>query len=155
MQAHVLTAGPPRIFAVIFDPGDEVIDGLERFARETGADAAGFTAIGAFADVTLGYFDLDSETYRRNPVAEQVEVVSLVGDITRCDRSESDDARARAIHAHVVVARSDGIAMGGHLLDGHVRPTLEVIVSESPAHLRRRYDAGTGLALIDLEASRS
>jgi hypothetical protein len=31
-----------------------------------------------------------------------------------------------------------------------VRPTLEVIITESPTHLQRRSDAETGLALIRL-----
>ncbi len=141
------------MFAVIFDPGDEVMGGLERFADETGADAAGFTAIGAFSDVVLGYFDLDAKDYRHNPVAEQVEVVSLVGDITRSETSGAVEAPGRTIHAHVVVARADSTVMGGHLLRAHVRPTLEVVVSEAPAHLRRRHDPTTGLALIDIDAS--
>jgi predicted DNA-binding protein with PD1-like motif len=38
--------------------------------------------------------------------------------------------------------------MAGHLGEAHVRPTLEVIVTESPAYLRKVKDAATGLALI-------
>jgi uncharacterized protein len=56
------------------------------------------------------------------------------------------------VHAHVVLGRSDGTAYGGHLLAAHVWPTLEVVVTEEPRHLRRTIDAQTGLALIDLEA---
>jgi len=55
-----------------------------------------------------------------------------------------------AVHAHVVVGKQDGTAHGGHLIEGHVRPTLEVIVVESPRHLHRRYDPESGLALIRL-----
>ena len=54
------------------------------------------------------------------------------------------------LHPHIVVGKSDGTAHGGHLLEGHVRPTLEVIVTESPAHLQRRSDPETGLALLRL-----
>ena len=46
----------------------------------------------------------------------------------------------------------DGSAKAGHLGEGHVRPTLEVIVTESPAHLRKVKDEETGLALIRLAA---
>jgi predicted DNA-binding protein with PD1-like motif len=52
------------------------------------------------------------------------------------------------LHAHVVVGKADGTAHGGHLLAAVVRPTLEVILVESPRHLQRRHDAETGLALI-------
>jgi predicted DNA-binding protein with PD1-like motif len=54
------------------------------------------------------------------------------------------------VHAHVVVGRQDGQAYGGHLLAARVRPTLEVILVQPPAYLRRRFDPASGLALIDL-----
>ncbi|MBX3028541.1 MAG: DNA-binding protein [Chloroflexi bacterium] len=148
MRSILLDAGPPRTHAVVFDEGDEVMTGLRAFAAETGADAASLVAIGAFSDVTLGYFDLAAKDYRRIPVREQVEVVSLVGNITR---AQDDDDPTRTVHAHVVVARADGAALGGHLLEAYVRPTLEVIATESPRHLRRRHDPATGLALIDVD----
>jgi uncharacterized protein len=52
-----------------------------------------------------------------------------------------------------VLGTRDGTTRGGHLIEGYVRPTLELIVDEVPAHLRRRYDPDTGLALIALEDS--
>jgi uncharacterized protein len=58
---------------------------------------------------------------------------------------------APRIHAHLVVGRSDGTAYGGHLLEGHVRPTLEVVLDESPTALQRRTDPETGLALLSLD----
>jgi hypothetical protein len=57
------------------------------------------------------------------------------------------------VHAHVVVGTATGTAHGGHLLEAHVWPTLEVVVVESPQHLRRTMDEETGLALIQLEAA--
>jgi predicted DNA-binding protein with PD1-like motif len=77
-------------------------------------------------------------------VKEQVEVAALVGDIG------IDEAGAPALHIHLVLGKRDGSAIAGHLAEGHVRPTLEVIITESPAHLRRRRDAETGLNLISL-----
>jgi predicted DNA-binding protein with PD1-like motif len=53
------------------------------------------------------------------------------------------------VHGHVVLAKADGSAHGGHLVSAHVRPTLEVILTESPRHLRRKMDAESGLPLID------
>ncbi len=79
------------------------------------------------------------------PVYGYVEVLSLVGDIAVVDGEPE-------IHAHVVVGLADGAARGGHLLEAHVRPTLEVVVSEAPAYLRRKKDPETGLPLIDLDA---
>jgi predicted DNA-binding protein with PD1-like motif len=93
--------------------------------------------------VVLGYFDWEKKNYERIPFAEQLEVLSLVGDIAR----EGKDAK---VHAHIVLGRRDGSTCGGHLLEGKVRPTLEVMLTESPSELRRVHDPASGLALIDI-----
>lgn len=126
---------------LVFDKGDEVIAGLTRFASEQRITGGHFTAIGAFSDVTLGFLDPESKKYEPIELDEQVEAVSLVGDVML----ENDEP---LIHAHVVVAKRDGSAHGGHLLEAHVWPTLEVVLTESPSHLRRRVDPETGLPLI-------
>jgi predicted DNA-binding protein with PD1-like motif len=129
-------------FALIFDKGDEVVAELTAFAKREQVNAAHFSAIGAFSQATLGFFDRTKRDYRKIPVAEQVEVLSLLGDIA-LDGSEPK------VHAHVVVGKADGTAHGGHLLDAHVWPTLELILTESVQHLRKKMDRETGLALID------
>lgn len=128
---------------LVFDKGDEVMETLTRFASEEGLTAGHFTAIGAFSDVTLGFLDPDTNEYEPIVVDEQVEALSLVGDVSLHDGKPQ-------IHAHVVVGKRDGSAHGGHLLEAHVWPTLEVVLTESPAHLRRAVDAETGLPLIVL-----
>ena len=142
MKSTLLDATGPRTWALIFDKGDEPVAGLTAFAKAQKLGAAHFTAIGAFSDVTLGYFDRAKRDYKKIPLHEQVEVLSLLGDIA-LDKGEPK------VHAHVVVGRADGETRGGHLLEAHVWPTLEVVLVESPRHLRKRHDPETGLALID------
>jgi len=136
-------SGGQRTYAVILETGDEVMECLQRFAKQEQISAAQLTAIGALSDVVLLYFDWQKKEYLQIPVAEQVEVASLLGDI-----AEAPDG-AVSLHVHLVVGRRNGSAMAGHLGKAHVRPTLEIIVTESPAHLRKRKDRVTGLALID------
>ena len=102
---------------------------------------AHFTGIGAFRRLTLGYFDPERLDYRRSPIEEQVEVLSLVGNI-------AIDEEKPKVHAHVVVGKSDGTARGGHILEATVWPTLELVVEESPGYLHRRTDPETRLPLI-------
>ena len=142
MKAKQLDGRGGKTFAVVFETGDETASGLLAFAKEHRLAASHFTAIGAFSDAILGYFDWQKKDYQRIPVREQVEVLSLVGDITLDDKGEPK------VHAHAVLGRSDGTTRGGHLLEARVRPTLEVIVVESAEHLRRRHDPESGLALI-------
>lgn len=117
--------------------------GLQAFAKANDLKAGHFTAIGAFSHATLGFFDREKRGYLKIPINEQVEVLSLMGDIALHKREPK-------IHAHVVVGKADGTAHGGHVLEAHVWPTLEVILVEPPAHLYRRTDEETGLALLNL-----
>ena len=146
MKSTLLLDRDERTFAVVFDKGEEVVEGLTLFAGRERLRASQVTAIGALSGVVLGYFDRRTRQYRRIPVDEQVEVLSLLGVVTL-------DGEKPKLHAHIVVGTSDGNARGGHLLEGHVWPTLEVIVEESPRHLQRRTDPESGLALLDLDSS--
>lgn len=132
-----------RTYIVVLDTDDEAMASLETFAREHNLTAAHFTALGAFREGELYYFEWESKEYLSNPFYEQVEVASLVGDIA-LDREGHP-----ALHAHVVLGKRDGTALAGHLSKGVVRPTLEVVIEETPAHLRRIKDGTTGLALIE------
>jgi predicted DNA-binding protein with PD1-like motif len=144
MKSKSINGGEEQTHVLVFESGDDVLAGLDDFARRNQVTAAHFSAIGGFSDVVLGYFDLATKQYRRIPVPEQVEVVSLSGDIAL-------RAGDPMVHAHVVVGRADGSTLAGHLLEGHVRPTLELILVQSPRYLRRRIDDATGLPLLDLE----
>jgi uncharacterized protein len=142
MKSVVLEATGARTWALIFDKGDEPVTALTAFVKGERLGGAHFTAIGAFSEVTLGYFDRAARDYKKIPLREQVEVLSLIGDVA-LDRGEPK------VHAHVVVGLADGQTRGGHLLSARVWPTLELVLVESPRHLRKRHDAETGLALID------
>ena len=134
---------PEKTWALIFAAGDEAMAVLKSFAEVHSIRSAHFTAIGAFSRATLGYFDMEKKEYLRIPVDEQVEVVTLIGDIAL------EDGKPK-LHAHAALGQRSGAVIGGHLLEGHVRPTLEVILSESPKHLERHFDPQAGLALIRL-----
>jgi predicted DNA-binding protein with PD1-like motif len=144
VKSKLIHDGDEKSFALVFETGEEVITGLLAFASEHKLTASHLTAIGAFERVTLGFFELELKDYKKIPINEQVEVMSLIGNLTLDERGEPK------VHAHVVVGRRDGTAHGGHLLEAYVRPTLEVFLVESPKPLRRKMSAEVGLPLIDL-----
>lgn len=133
-----------RTFVAVLQTGDEVVAVLTQLARQERLSAAQITAIGAFENATVSYFEWQTKRYLPIEVGEQVEVASLIGDIAL------DGRGAPVLHMHVVLGKRDGSAVAGHLGKAHVRPTLEVVIQESPQHLRRTFDPETGLALIDL-----
>jgi predicted DNA-binding protein with PD1-like motif len=146
MKSKLIQDGQEKTFALVFDTGEEVVAGLLQFARDHKLTSAHLTAIGAFERATLGFFDVTKKDYKRIAIQEQVELMSLLGNIAQDDKGDPK------LHAHVVVGKSDGSAHGGHLLDAYVRPTLEVVVVEAAQHLRRTMRGEFGLALLDLSS---
>ena len=133
-----------RTIVVVLDAGEEAFATLARIANTAGISGASLTAIGAFEYAVVGWFDVETRSYRKIRVDQQCEVLSAIGDV-----AAGDDGRA-SLHVHAVLGLSDGTTRGGHLLEGKVRPTLEVVMQETPATLRRRKRPELGIALIDL-----
>ena len=149
MKTKLLNDDREKTYAIIYDKGDEFIGGLKGFAEEQALTSARFTAIGAFKDVVLQYFQRDKKEYKDIPVQEQVEVLTLAGDVALTPEGKPE------VHAHVVLGKSDGTAIGGHIKQAHVWPTLELILTEYPDYLQKRSDPETGLTLIDLGAEKA
>jgi uncharacterized protein len=138
----------PKTYILVFKTGDELAEGLLRFAREENLSTASFKAVGALSSVRLGWFSWESKRYEPSvTLNEQVELLSLIGDVALKDGEP-------IVHAHAVIGKKDGTAHGGHLLSASIRPTCEVVLTESPAHLQKFIDPDSGLALIDAEPFR-
>ena len=134
--------GGLRTFVIVLATDDEAVKSLTSFAVNQRLAASHFTAIGAFSRAVVAYFDWSAKQYRHISIDEQVEVLSLMGDVT------IEDGKPK-VHAHVVLGKADATAHGGHLIEASVRPTLEIVVTETPRPLHRRFDPASGVALID------
>jgi predicted DNA-binding protein with PD1-like motif len=144
MRFKLASEDDGRTFVLILDQGEEAFAAITAFANEKAINAASVAAIGAFESAKVGWFDLAAKRYSPISVDEQCEVLSLVGDI-----AQGDDGKA-SLHLHAVLGLRDGSVRGGHLLDGKVRPTLEVTIVETASNLRRKKRADLGIALIDI-----
>jgi uncharacterized protein len=134
----------PRTYVIVLETGDEVLSSLKDFSHAKGLAGSSFKAIGAMSSVELGWFNWESKKYQTAvKLNEQVELLSLIGDIARKDNEPQ-------VHAHLVIGRRDGTVHGGHLLSATVRPTCEIVLTESPQHLQKEIDPESGLALIRL-----
>jgi predicted DNA-binding protein with PD1-like motif len=142
MKVQLIRDGDAKEYAVIFAKGDEAFSGLTEFAEKYHVASGHFTAIGALSRVTLGWFDLQKKMYRKIPIDEQVEVLSMIGDFALYQGKP-------ALHTHMTVGHRDGRTSGGHVIEAVVSPTLEVFVTAESVPLNKKYDPETGLALID------
>lgn len=143
MVTSIETSAKRIIVARMF-PGEDVLETIENVARRHGVKSGYLNLIGAISGAKLGYFDVESKQYKHFSVDADVEVVSCMGNIS----THGDDL---IVHAHMIVADSEGHCYGGHLLPGCiVSVTIELTITETGAELRRTRDADTGLNLLEL-----
>jgi predicted DNA-binding protein with PD1-like motif len=143
MNYKLINDDKQKTYAVILESGEEAMEQLLAFAKSLNLSASQFSAIGAFSDTTVGFFDFSIKDYKKNRFNQQMEVVSLVGDVTMYKNEYK-------VHGHVVLANEKGNAFGGHLVKGIVHPTLEIILNESPLYLKREMDERSGIPLIKI-----
>jgi predicted DNA-binding protein with PD1-like motif len=98
-----------------------VRSGQRKRSRDHGASDGDWR----FRKCHVGLFEPAERQCRKIAIDEQVELLSLVGNIAR------DDQGQPRLHAQVVVGKSDGTAHGGHLLRASVRPTMEIVMDLS------------------------
>lgn len=148
MRSKLVSGSGTTTYVAVLDEGEEAFSALSSFAGREGLSAGQVTAVGAFERAVVGWFDRAARDYRRIEIGEQCEVLSLLGDIALASGKPQ-------LHLHAVLGLRDGTTRGGHLLEGQVFPTLEVIIREAPAELRKTHRPELGLALIDLEQSQT
>jgi predicted DNA-binding protein with PD1-like motif len=144
MKAKSVASGAERVFVLILEQGEEAFKAITDFAGRERIDGASVSAIGAFAEAKVGWFDLAAKKYQAIAINEQCEVLSLMGDVAKGDDGEA------SLHLHAVLGLRDGSVRGGHFLSGSVQPTLEVTIRETVPHLRRKKRADLGIALINV-----
>ena len=144
MQVREVKSTPDeQVWAVVFHAGDEAMSGLTDFAAAHKMGDAHFTAIGAASGATVAWLDPSLKKYRAISVADQHEVLSLVGDIGLANGKPS-------VHMHTVLGGRDGSTTGGHVFELTVYPTLEVFVTVDAAPLHKKPDPASEQSLFDL-----
>ncbi|HLS19641.1 MAG TPA: PPC domain-containing DNA-binding protein [Paracoccaceae bacterium] len=81
MQVKQIETTAARQFVIVLDEGEEAIACLQDFAGKYRLPGAEFTGLGAFHNVTLGFFDFETKAYERIRIDEQVELVTVVGNL--------------------------------------------------------------------------
>jgi uncharacterized protein len=144
MRDRMLSTTPSgRSYALVFDLDDDVLTDFQQFCERENIYAAFFYGIGGYRTATLAYYDMGKKRYEPIDVDEQVEVVSFIGNVTNFEGKPR-------IHAHCVVGHRDGHTTAGHLLQGVVSPTLEVMLQDGNVPMQRTQRPEIGIPLIDL-----
>jgi hypothetical protein len=127
-----------RRFLVRVPKGEELVAYVDRLINEQGIAQGFISGIGAVAEAVIGFFDQETHGYRELELTGGLEIVSLLGNISR------REGRCHA-HLHVGLADHSGAMYGGHLGRAVVFLTELVVVEFTGRELERLPDDATGL----------
>lgn len=128
-----------------FIRGEQIVAGLESFARANDIRAAEISAIGSVVDPELGFYDLSRKVYDWKTFSGSYEIASLSGNISWFQDGP-------IVHVHGVFAGPDLVAFAGHLKSGETAATCECVIRTFDEAIDRAFDEGTALNLWKLEA---
>jgi len=132
-----------RRMQVRIESGENVLEPLVELARREGLGYAVVNGLGAVRWVRVAYLNVETKEYEPHEVTEQLEMVSLIGNLALRDGEPF-------FHLHATLGRRDLSTFGGHFLDAIAHPTLEVSIQPEDGTLVRRFDPQLGMAVMDL-----
>lgn len=132
-----------RRFIVSVDNRTEISAALAAFCEEKDIRSGMVCGIAAISEATFRFLDPATKQYVDKTFAEQMEITSLAGNISRKDGKPY-------LHLHVTASRRDYSCVGGHLLTAVVNGACELFVEDyGLADVGRRFEAAIGLNLYD------
>ncbi len=130
-------------YLVRLDTDEEIITAITRFVDDRRIDSGTVSGLGSVHHAVLGYYDRDAKEYLRRTIEPDCEIVSLVGNVA------VKEGKPFA-HVHVTLGTRDFQALAGHLFEGKVAATCELVVRALPGIVQRKHDEKSGLWLMDV-----
>jgi len=119
-----------------------LIEALTAFCRDKEIHSGSISGLGAVSSATFRFLDPATKAYVDKTFQEQMELTSIVGNISRKDGEVY-------LHVHITASRSDYSCIGGHLLDAQINGACELFVEDWGLEADRRADPETGLNLYE------
>lgn len=121
--------------------GEELVATLSAWCEKNAVTGATLTGLGAADVLEVAYYNLDTKTFERHSIDEEVEILSLVGNAAMLGDK-------RILHIHGTFGRKDLSTFGGHIFSLRVSGACEIHLTVFPQAFTRAYDEETGLNLL-------
>jgi uncharacterized protein len=130
-------------FVVSIDNHQKIAEAIAAFCQEQGIYAGEIIGLGAVDNATLRFLNPDTKAYVDKTFEEQMEITSLVGNISEKDGKVY-------LHLHANFGRSDYSVVGGHLLEARISGACEIFIKRYNCKVGRHKDEETGLNMYTL-----
>lgn len=128
-------------YILSFQMGEGLQEELIKFCKDEDIRSGFFVGFGGLQELDLSYYNLSEKRYEDKNIKENLEIVSLTGNIARLNNDI-------IIHMHGVFSDSKSNAIGGHVKKIVVSGTCEVFLTIFDDVIERKYDDATGLNLM-------
>lgn len=131
-----------NFYTLNFQKGDEVMSGLADFLKENNIKAGHISGLGAASHLEIAYYNLETKEYERKQFTEDVEILSLNGNIGVKEGGEL------VVHMHGTFGRNDFSVFGGHIFEMVISGAGEIQIAAFFGEINRAYDEESGLTLM-------
>lgn len=128
--------------ALRLDVGDEILKAVKEVCEKEDIKLASVTGLGAVSKAVVGLYRVSEQEYVRNVFEQDMELVSLIGNISQKDGEVY-------LHLHASLADEKGRVVGGHLNEAVISVTGEIWIDPVDGCIGRRVDEKTGLNVWD------
>lgn len=123
--------------------GEDIVTSLLELGEKENIGFAQVNGIGAVSRATVGFYNLDKGEYMPKTFDEPMEIVSLLGNMTRKDGKPY-------LHLHASFSGEDCNVVGGHLTEAIIGVTAEIFVNIIDGEMNRRVHPVTGINIFDI-----
>ncbi len=124
--------------ALRLDVGDEILGAIKNVCEKENIKLASVAGLGAVSKAVVGLYRVSEQEYVRNVFEQDMELVSLIGNISQKDGEVY-------LHLHASFADEKGQVVGGHLNEAVISVTGEIWIDPTDGCIGRKVDEKTGL----------
>ena len=130
-------------YVVVLEKGERLIETIKKFCSQNDISSGFFFGIGALDEAELMHYIVSAKKYTSERYKQPLEITNLTGNVTMVDGDIS-------IHCHITLGDVNMEAIAGHLKEGIVGATCEIVLIKLDAKIERKLDEKIGLNLMDI-----
>jgi len=131
------------VYFIRLDKGEKIIENLKNFCAENKIKCGYFFGIGALGEAELAHYIVENRKYTAKLLKQPLEIVNMTGNVATMGNKIY-------LHCHITLSDEEMKAIAGHLKEGTIAATCEIVLVKLNTDVSRKYDDLTGLNLLDL-----
>ena len=130
-------------YLIRLERSEKIIESIKKFCADNGVKCGYFSGIGALGEVELGHYVVEEKKYSSKVFKQPLEIVNLTGNVATMDNEVY-------LHCHITLSDEEMKAIAGHLVEGTIAATCEIILVKLGMEVNRKHDDFIGLNLLDM-----